>query len=158
MGEAAKTSTYLQRQIMTPLRKTFFHSALLSLTVLATGACATLGIGGKTSGTSASTKPADSHALDRTESIGEISTAVCERHKACSGFGQGKKYASQSDCEIQQRDEFNSRWPESDCGAHGLVKDKYIDCRERIKQYQCSSNVFDLGAILVECGAGKVCK
>ncbi len=135
----------------------FKITALVLATAANLGACASMGMGGSGSGTSASSLSKDGTAIDRTESIGEIATAVCERYKACNGFGKNKKYASQSDCEIQERDAFNGRWSESDCGSGGLNKAKYIDCRERIKQYQCSGNGFDLGAILTECGASQVC-
>ena len=121
---------------------------------LTTSGCATSStLFGKTAGI----KKIDDGRLERHDAIFDMASTVCERCKACDNIGPGKKYAAQDDCEMAQRDIFNKLWPEGDCTKRGLQEDKYIECRERVKQYQCSNNLFDLGSIVTECRQSQVC-
>jgi hypothetical protein len=80
----------------------------------------------------------------------------CDRAQACDLFGPGLTYENREDCDIKQRDHWQTQWPPSECDGH--IDDTQLDaCLTNIDAIQCSDIGAGVLSVLLTCGKGRVC-
>lgn len=80
---------------------------------------------------------------------------TCDRYAACGEIGTDKKYVNRNDCEVEERENWNDRWPVADCDGriHG---DNLQFCLDAIDTTSCD-NFFDQLSTLSKCQKSDVC-
>ena len=80
----------------------------------------------------------------------------CDRAHACDLIGPGLTYENREDCEIKQRDKWQTQWPPSECDGH--IDNTQLDaCLTNIDAIQCSDMGPGLLSVLLSCGKARIC-
>ena len=96
----------------------------------------------------------------RSERISNFADKVCDRYEDCEGFGDGKTYATEDDCERDWESKAGSAWPENQCNDRQIDSDHYNVCITRVQAYACSTGgqqIADAIGAINECNASAVC-
>jgi hypothetical protein len=112
-------------------------SALVAASVFVTAGCS--------SGTS------QQDARDR------ATTQTCNWFQTCHYIGSGMNYATYDQCEVDQRAQWENRWPPASCD--GKIDESALEtCLAAILSTDCT-NILDIGdTLVVKCAEAKVCE
>ncbi len=81
---------------------------------------------------------------------------MCDRAQACGLIGAGLTYQTRDDCTVRQQGDWQSVWPPATCDGH-IDSTQLSACLTNIDAIQCSDVGSGLVAVVVTCGAGRVC-
>ncbi|RYE94797.1 MAG: hypothetical protein EOO75_01010 [Myxococcales bacterium] len=96
----------------------------------------------------------------RSERISEFADDVCDQYEKCEGFGEGKAYATEDDCERDYESKAGSLWPEAQCNDRQIDSNNYQACLAQVQAYACSSGAASIAEgiqALDKCSAANVC-
>lgn len=83
---------------------------------------------------------------------------VCDRAQACGLIAAGMTYTTRDDCEVRQRDFWQTAWPPAECDGH-IADTQLTACLVNIDAIQCSSPGADFvsAAYLGPCTKARIC-
>lgn len=81
---------------------------------------------------------------------------MCDRAQTCALVGPGLTYESRDDCEIKQRDYWQTQWPPAECDGH-IDGTQLNACLTNIDAIQCSDIGAGLLSVALTCGKARVC-
>jgi hypothetical protein len=81
---------------------------------------------------------------------------LCDNLDACGNIGEGKTYASRSDCETSRKAFWNDKWPAETCDGH-IHGDNLQRCLDAIEEMDCNSLVDELRVLNGACAQEQVC-
>lgn len=95
----------------------------------------------------------------REEARDDIAQVRCERFEECGDIGSGETFSSLDDCVVNQKQDFNDRWPSDRCAEGHLNEELYENCLKRASTIACdgSARATDQQAFDRECSARKLC-
>ena len=94
---------------------------------------------------------------DRETYRDDAASDFCDEAERCGSLGDGMIPDSHSDCVVDMRSEFNSRWPQDECGDGQINPDDYDRCMSRALDYACDPGLFSGWDFLDRCSADQVC-
>ena len=105
------------------------------------------------------TDAADNTDLEPTREtrIQDLSKEACDRYESCTGFGSGKTYASEAECEADFTSKAGTLWPTEKCNRGQISNPRYEACVAAAKAVACDGSILDAIAALDDCNASKVC-
>lgn len=102
---------------------------------------------------------ADRTRIPRDAGVERLAKAVCNTYTEHQAFGKSEKYASYDDCLVDYKKTFASKYSAAACAEpHAFDTAKFEQCEARAKNWEASSNVFDLAGFMVSCTAMNICK
>jgi len=105
------------------------------------------------------TDAADNTGLEpsRETRIKDLASAACNRYEDCTGYGSGKTYASESECQADFTQKAGTLWPTDKCAAGQISNPRYEACVASAKAVACGGSILDAISALDDCNASKVC-
>jgi hypothetical protein len=80
----------------------------------------------------------------------------CDRAQACGLIGPGLTYENREDCEIKQRNNWQTQWPPAECDGH--IDQTQLDaCLTVIDAIQCADIGAGLVSVAATCGKARIC-
>ncbi|HMI87308.1 MAG TPA: DUF6184 family natural product biosynthesis lipoprotein [Polyangiaceae bacterium] len=89
--------------------------------------------------------------------IKDLAAAACDRYEACSGYGSGQTYSSETECQADFTNKAGTLWPDDKCGSGRINNPRYETCVAAAKDVACGGGILDAIAALSDCNAGQVC-
>jgi hypothetical protein len=81
---------------------------------------------------------------------------ICDRAQTCGLIGAGLTYQNRDDCDVKQRDNWQTQWPPSECDGH-IDQTQLNACLTNIDAIQCSDIGAGLLSVALTCGKARVC-
>jgi hypothetical protein len=102
-------------------------------------------------------QPSCSTTTSQADARDRATTQTCNWFQTCHYIGAGMNYATYDQCEVDQRAQWENRWPPASCD--GKVDESALEtCLAAILSTDCS-NILDIADTLgVKCAEAKVCE
>lgn len=102
---------------------------------------------------------ADKSRMPRDAGIERLAKAICNTYADHHAFAKGEKYATHDECMADYKKTFADKYTAQACGEpHAFDTGKFEQCETRAKNWEASSNVFDLAGFFTSCAAMSICK
>lgn len=102
---------------------------------------------------------ADQTRVPRDAGIERLAKAVCNTYADHHAFAKGEKYSSNDECMVDYKKTFANKYTAEACAEpHAFDTAKFEQCEARAKNWEASTNVFDLAGFMTSCTAMSICK
>lgn len=102
---------------------------------------------------------ADKSRIPRDAGVERLAKAVCGTYADHHAFGRNEKYSTNDECMTDYKKTFAEKYTAAACAEpHAFDTDKFEQCEARAKNWEASSNVFDLAGFFTSCAAMNICK
>lgn len=101
---------------------------------------------------------ADMTNTPRDAGIDHLAQSVCDAYQDHEGFGASHKYATRAECVADSTTSFQKKYTAEACGApHAFITEKLDMCIARARNWEASTNVFDIAGFMTSCSAMQIC-
>lgn len=102
---------------------------------------------------------ADKSRIPRDAGVERLAKAVCDTYAEHHAFGKSEKYAGPGECMVDYKKTFADKYTAAACAEpHAFDATKFEQCEARAKNWEASTNVFDLAGFMTSCTAANICK
>lgn len=87
--------------------------------------------------------------------VTRLTTARCDRARACNEFGEKEKYKDEGACKRENQHDLDAELRASEC-PRGIRQEKLANCVEEIRNEKCG-NILDKISRIATCRKGALC-
>jgi hypothetical protein len=92
----------------------------------------------------------------QSDAVNSAANSSCDAYSRCNNIGPGQKYATRSDCEIDNKAFWNNQWPSATCD-NKINQDKLQFCLNAIAGTSCDNFLDSLNTTYLKCPESDVC-